>query len=79
MASQPEVIGNLALSVTRDQEFMVGVGIEPTATPREGDPLLGIHGCKTPLHHPPLICPFQHCLSLCAESNYQLFPWSHAN
>ena len=40
VASQPEVIGNLALSVARDQEFMAGVGVKPTTTPREGGPLI---------------------------------------
>ena len=53
MASRPEMIGNLALSVTRFWEFMAGAGIEPTAIPKEGNPLSGIHGRKTPLRHPP--------------------------
>ena len=57
MASQLEVIGNLALSVTRDWEFMAGAGVEPTTIPREGDPFLGIHRRKTPLHHPPSLFP----------------------
>ena len=53
LAFRPEVIGKLALSVTRFWEFMAGAGVEPATIPKEGDPLSGIHGRKTPLRHPP--------------------------
>ena len=61
MASRPEMIGNLVLSVTRFWEFMAGAGVEPTTIPKEGDPLSGIHGRKTSLRHPP---PCANALSL---------------
>ena len=53
MAFRPEMIGNLALSVTRFWEFMAGAGVEPATIPKERDPFSGIHRRKTPLRHPP--------------------------
>ena len=71
VASQPEVIGNLALSVARDQEFMAGVGgSNPQPHQGKGDPLSGIHEHKTPLHHPPPPhdLPYLGCLPQCRNS-----------